>query len=127
VFAAADMDTVAAELVDRQADEVVAFVRAAVNRLAVGDGKVEVLLGGSVLQSGNLRLMGRIEAGLREIDSELVVRVATSRPIVGSAFLGLDRLNAGPDAYERARGELDRLLESVGDVAGDAATVAERP
>jgi N-acetylglucosamine kinase-like BadF-type ATPase len=127
VFAAADMDTVAAELVDRQADEVVAFVRAAVNRLAVGDGKVEVLLGGSVLQSGNLRLMGRIEAGLREVDSELVVRVATSRPIVGSAFLGLDRLNAGPDAYERARGELDRLLESVGDVAGDAATVAERP
>ena len=127
VFEAADTDAVAAELVHRQAEEVVAFVRAAVNRLGLADEKVEVLLGGSVLQSGNPRLIGRIETGLREIGPGLTMRVASSRPIVGSVFLGLDRLGASPDAYERARLELDRATESVGDVAGDAAAVPEVP
>jgi len=127
VFAAAATDTVAAGLVDRQADEVVAFVRAAVNRLGLAGETVEVLLGGSVLQSENPRLIGRVEAGLGEVEPRLVMRVARSRPIVGSVFLGLDRIAAGPDAYERARRELDRATGSVGDVAGDAATVAELP
>jgi N-acetylglucosamine kinase-like BadF-type ATPase len=127
VFDAADTDTVAAALVDRQAEEVVAFVRAAVNRLGLAGQTVEVLLGGSILQSGNPRLIGRIEAGLREVGPDLVMRVASSRPIVGSVLLGLDRLGASPDAYERARRELDRATESVDDVARDATAVRELP
>lgn len=127
VFEAADTDTVAAGLVERQADEVVAFVRAAVNRLGLARESVEVLLGGSILQSGNPRLIGRIEAGLREVGPELVLRVASSRPIVGSVLLGLDRLGASPDAYERARRELDRATESLGDVTGNATAVSELP
>ena len=127
VFAAADMDTVAAELIDRQADEVVAFVRAAVNRLGLAGEKVEVLLGGSVLQSNDRRLIGAVQAGLREVGPKLVMRVATSRPIVGSVLLGLDRIGAGPDAYERARREVGRATESVGDVAGNATAVRELP
>jgi N-acetylglucosamine kinase-like BadF-type ATPase len=127
VFEAAASDPVAGDLVDRQAAEVVAFVRAAANRLELTDAEVEVVLGGSVLQSGNRRLLAGIEAGLREIGPRLSMHVARSRPIVGAALLGLDRLGAGSDAYERAREELDRAAASGGDVAGDAAAVPELP
>jgi N-acetylglucosamine kinase-like BadF-type ATPase len=127
VFDAAEVDEVAGELVDRQAAEVVAFVRAAVNRLGLANDEVEIVLGGSVLQSGNRRLLGAIEAGLREVGPRIVVRVASSRPIVGAVLLGLDRLGAGPDAYVRVREELDAATASVGDVAGHAAAVPELP
>jgi N-acetylglucosamine kinase-like BadF-type ATPase len=127
VFEAAEKDAVAAEIVDRQAEEVVAFARAALQRLGLADEEVEVVLGGGVLQAGNARLLGGIEAGLREVGSRLIVRLATSRPIVGSVLLGLDRLGASPDVHARARSELDRATESVGDVAGDTPAVAELP
>jgi N-acetylglucosamine kinase-like BadF-type ATPase len=127
VFAAADTDAAAGEIVDRQAAEVVAFVRAAVNRLDLVGEDTEVVLGGSVLQSANRRLLGGIEAGLREISPRLSPVVARSRPIVGAVLTGLDRLGATPEAYERARQEVDRATESVGDVAGHAAAVVERP
>jgi N-acetylglucosamine kinase-like BadF-type ATPase len=127
VFDAAETDAVAAGIVDLQAAEVVAFIRAAVQRLGAGLAEVEVVLGGGVLQAGNARLLGGIEAGLREVGPRLLIHVASSRPIVGSVLLGLDRLGAAPDAYERARRELDRATGSVGDVTGDAAAVAELP
>jgi N-acetylglucosamine kinase-like BadF-type ATPase len=127
VFEAADTDAVAGEIVDRQAAEVVAFVRAAANRLDLAGEEVEVVLGGSVLQSGNERLLAGIEAGLRDVGPRLLPVVARSRPIVGAVLTGLDRLRAEPDAYERAREELDRATASVGDVAGDAAAVPELP
>jgi N-acetylglucosamine kinase-like BadF-type ATPase len=125
VFETAETDSAAAEIVDRQAAEIVAFVRAAVNRLGLADREVEVVLGGGVLQAGNVRLLGGIEAGLREVGPQLVVHVAASRPIVGSVLLGLDRLAARPDAYERARSQIDRAIASLGDVAGNAAAVSE--
>jgi N-acetylglucosamine kinase-like BadF-type ATPase len=132
VFAAAETDAVAAEIVDRQAAEVVAYVRAAVKRLESADEEVEVVLGGGVLQSGDRRLLDGIAAGLREVGPRLSVRVARSRPIVGAVLAGLDRLEARADAYERAREELDRATQSaatpsVGDVTGDPAAVSELP
>ncbi len=127
VFDAAGNDVVAADIVDRQAAEVVAFVRATADRLDLGDQEVEVVLGGSVLQSGNQRLLAGIEAGLDDLGLCLSVKVARSRPIVGAALVGLDRLGAQPDAYERAREELDHATASVGDVAGHAAAVRDLP
>jgi N-acetylglucosamine kinase-like BadF-type ATPase len=131
VFGAADEDAAAAAIVDRLAAECVDFVRAAAAQLQIGDDEIEVVLGGGLLQSGNGRLLAGIEAGLREIGPGLSMRVARSRPIVGAALYGLDRLGAGPDAYERAREELDRALESIstslGDMAGDPAPVTELP
>jgi N-acetylglucosamine kinase-like BadF-type ATPase len=127
VFAVAETDSVAAEIVDRVASEVVAFVRAAVNRLDLADEEVEVVLGGSVLQSGNPRLLGEIETGLREVGPRLSIHVACSRPIVGAVLTGLDHLGARPDAYGRAREELDRATASVGDVTGDPAAFSELP
>ena len=125
VFEAAETDDVAAQIVDRQAAEIVAFVRAAVKRLGLADREVEVVLGGGVLQAGNARLLGGIETELREVGPRLVVHVAASRPIVGSVLLGLDRLGASPDAYNRACSELDRAIASLGDVAGDATAIPE--
>ena len=127
VLQAAETDALAAEIVDRLAEEVVAFVRAALNRLGLVEDEVEVVLGGGILQAGNARLLGRFDAGLREVGPRLVVRVATSRPIVGSVLLGLDRFGASPDAFGRARTELDRATSSLGDVAGDAAAALELP
>lgn len=128
VFETAESDPVAAEVVDRQAAEVVAFVRAALHRLDLAGDEVEVILGGGVLQAGHARLLNGIGAGLREVGSRLLVRVARSRPIVGSALLGLDRLGASREAQLRAREELDRATAKLdGDVAGDAPAVAELP
>ena len=127
VFDVADTDAVAGEIVDRQAAEVVAFVRASVSQLDLVGEDTEVVLGGSVLQSGNRRLLASIETGLRDISPRLSAVVARSRPIVGAVLTGLDRLKAAPDAYERAREDLDRACASVGDVTGDAAAVSELP
>jgi N-acetylglucosamine kinase-like BadF-type ATPase len=124
----ADTDPVAGAIVDRLAGEVVTYARAAVNRLELVDEDVEVVLGGSVLQSGNRRLLGGIETGLREAGSHLTPRVARSRPIVGAALLGLDRLGAAPEAHARAREALDGATSALGGhVAGDAPAVAELP
>lgn len=128
VFEAAATDAVAAGIVDRLAEEIVSFVRAAVNRLELTNEEVEVVLGGSVLQSGNQRLLDGIEAGLAELGPSLSITVARSRPIVGAVLLGLDRLGATPEAYTRARDELDTATSSLGGhVAGDAPAAAELP
>ncbi|MFL5960301.1 MAG: N-acetylglucosamine kinase [Gaiellaceae bacterium] len=125
VFGAAERDAVAGEIVDRLAGEVVALVRAAAARLELAEAEVDVVLGGGLLQSGNRRLLAEIEAGLRQVAPGLSLHVARSRPIVGAALTALDLLGAPPEAYARAREELDRSTTSVGDVAGDAAAVGE--
>ena len=122
-------DAVAAEIVDRQAAEVVAFVRAACTGSTSPASEVEVVLGGGVLQSGQ---RGACSAGSRRACARSGrsswSRVARSRPIVGAALLGLDRLGAPPRRYERApRGARPRDARSGGDVAGDAAAVPELP
>ena len=127
VFGAAATDAVAGGIVDRLASECVALVRAAVSRLDLADSELDVVLGGGLLQSGNRQLLAGIEAGLREVGPHLSARPAASRPIVGAALAALDRFEPGPDAYERARAGLDRATASLGDMAGDAAPVAELP
>ena len=121
VFAEAGRDAVAAQIVDRLADEVVALARAALTRLELADDSAEVLLGGGLLQAGDGRLMGAIEAGLREVSPSLVVRAAGSPPIVGAALLALDRIGAGAKAQARLREALSTAMEQngVGDEADD--------
>ena len=113
VLAAADDDAVAAEIVDRLAVEVVALVRAALTRLDLVGEPVHVVLGGGLLQSGDVRLLRGIETGLHELGPQLVIDAAVSPPIVGSALLGLDELGAGPDAQERLRRELGAAVERL--------------
>jgi N-acetylglucosamine kinase-like BadF-type ATPase len=115
VFAEAESDSVAAEIVDRLAGEVVALARVALERLELGDESAEVLLGGGLLQASNGRLIGTIETALREAAPSVVVRQATSTPIVGAALLALDELGAGREAQERLRQTLDAAVEGGSD------------
>jgi N-acetylglucosamine kinase-like BadF-type ATPase len=110
VFAAAADDAVAGEIVDRQADEIVAMAGAALRRLELLQEPADVVLGGGLLQSGNGRLLDRVAAGLHAVGPALVVRPAESPPIVGSALVGLDELGAPPEAHARVRAELGEAI-----------------
>jgi len=106
VFAEADVDDVAGEIVDRLAAEVVALARVAVGRLSLADAPVEVLLGGGLMRAANGRLESAIAAGLREVGPHVTARVVPELPIVGAALLGLDDLAADAAAHARLRSEL---------------------
>src|SRR5436305_10447590 len=65
VFAEAERDPVAAEIVERLAQEVVTMVRVTLERLELRGEPVEVALGGGLTQSCDERLIGAIEAGVK--------------------------------------------------------------
>jgi N-acetylglucosamine kinase-like BadF-type ATPase len=113
VFSEAGRDEVAAEIVQRLADEVVALARVALERLDLTEEPVEVLLGGGLLRPGNGTLESAIEAGLREVGHAITVRNTESPPIVGAALLGLDELGTDAQAQERARRELDDAVAAL--------------
>jgi N-acetylglucosamine kinase-like BadF-type ATPase len=113
VLAAAADDAVAAEIVDRLAAEVVALAGAALTRLGLIGESTHVVLGGGLLQSGDVRLLRGIETRLHELGPELVIDAAVSPPIVGSALLGLDELRAEPKAQQRLRRELGEAVERL--------------
>ncbi len=104
-------DSAAAAIVDRQAAEVVAFARAALTRLELTNEPVEVILGGSVLQAGNARLLKAIKAGMHEIGPKITARVNEAPPIVGAALMALDEIGAKAEAKKRLRQE---IVEAVG-------------
>ncbi len=100
VFTAADAgDAVAKALVDRQADEVVAFVRACVTRLDLAAAAVPVVLGGSILRAGHDRLDARIAAGVAEVAPRGRIITPSQPPIEGAVRLALavaTRAPSGP-------------------------------
>jgi N-acetylglucosamine kinase-like BadF-type ATPase len=106
VFAEAERDEVAAEIVDRLAREVVALAWTAISRLGLQAHAVEVLLGGGLLRGRSSRVVERIRDGLRERGHQIGVRVTGTPPVVGSALLALDTLGASPSAQGRARAEV---------------------
>jgi hypothetical protein len=106
VFAEAEHDEVAAEIIDRLADEVVALAWTALSRLDLETRPVEVLLGGGLLSGQNSRVVERIRDGLRERSPVASVRVTGTPPIVGATLLALDSAGAGREAQERVRAEV---------------------
>jgi N-acetylglucosamine kinase-like BadF-type ATPase len=111
VLAAAPSDPVAGALIERLADELVAFVRAALARLGELPGPVDVVLGGGILRTRDPLLLGAVERGLDALGVPLTTRVVDARPVLGAALLGLDRLGAPPEARARVRRELDPVME----------------
>jgi N-acetylglucosamine kinase-like BadF-type ATPase len=104
LFEAAEAgDRVAADVVRRQADEIVALAGTAIRRLGVLDEPIEVLLGGGVVTAGHPLLMTEIARLLAVAAPHAVLRVVEAPPIVGAALLGLDRIDAGDGAQERLR------------------------
>jgi N-acetylglucosamine kinase-like BadF-type ATPase len=109
VLAEAADDAVAAEIVQRLAAEVVALARVALKRLDLTNEPAEVLLGGGVLQDVDGDLLAAIDSGLREHAPNVTVRPTASAAVVGAALLGLDELEAGPDAQARLRAEFEEV------------------
>ena len=107
VLEACDQDEMAAGIVRRLADEVVAFARAALGRLELTGSDPDVVLGGRLLRAIPPAVAATIERGIRELAPRAHMVVSPSEPIVGAALLGLDALGAGADARARARAELD--------------------
>ncbi len=113
VLAEAASDPVAAEIVARLADEVVAMARAALTRLGLIREPLEVVLGGGVLQAEDSRLLRAIEEGLQELGPGLTIRLGESPPVVGAALLGLDELAADGEASARVRSELGAAVDRL--------------
>jgi N-acetylglucosamine kinase-like BadF-type ATPase len=124
VFPAATTDAVAAAIVERQADEVVALATVALTRLELAGTDADVALGGGVLRAAPAGVVERIAAGVRVHAPAARVRLAASAPIVGAALLGLDSLGAPPAAAARARAELGAAFAAL---EGDGARVSPAP
>ena len=60
---------------------------------------------------------GAMEPGLREAAPNVTVRPTASAAIVGAALLGLDELQAGPEAQARLRRELGAAFSRLEGVA----------
>jgi N-acetylglucosamine kinase-like BadF-type ATPase len=106
VLAEAPHDAVAAAIVRRLADEIVAFVRVSLARLAPLPEPVEIVLGGGILRARDPLLLRAIETDLDALGVPLTTTVVDAPPVVGAALLGLDRLGAPAAAYARLRVEL---------------------
>jgi N-acetylglucosamine kinase-like BadF-type ATPase len=96
-------DAVAADVVRRQADEVVTFAVAALRRLDAMAEPMEVVLGGGVLTAGHPLLMDAIERSLGERAPYASSRVVAAPLVLGAALLGLDHLGLDGAAAERVR------------------------
>ena len=101
--AADEGDPVARSLVDRQADEIAVMAITAMRRLDLTGLATPVILGGGVITARNPLLMAGITRQLAEAAPRAQVRVIEVPPVVGAALLGLDHVNAPPDAESRLR------------------------
>jgi N-acetylglucosamine kinase-like BadF-type ATPase len=104
--ASRDGDPVARSIVVRLADEVVAFARAALTRLAMLDMPTVVVLGGGVLTSRDEILLAEVETRLAAAAPRARCSVTEVSPVVGAALLGLDRVGASPEAKRTLRAGL---------------------
>ncbi|MEU4462673.1 BadF/BadG/BcrA/BcrD ATPase family protein [Streptomyces sp. NPDC024017] len=104
---AADGDTIARTIVERQAEEVVSMAVVALTRLDLLSEATPVLLGGGVLAARHPQLNDHIEHLLTERAPKAVPRVVTSSPVLGAALLGLDRIGPREEAQERLRAYYD--------------------
>jgi N-acetylglucosamine kinase-like BadF-type ATPase len=106
VFAEAEHDVVAAAIVERLTFEIVALVRASLQRLSLTQEHVQVALGGGVARALHERVIAQIKAELHEVGPHIELRLTSSPPVLGAALSALDELGAGPDAHARVRMEL---------------------
>lgn len=114
IFAAAESgDAVAIALVDRQAEEIAAFARACLTRLALTEQPVPVVLGGGVVRSRDARLLAGIRERIAAVAPLARLEIVDGAPIIGAALLALDAVGAGAAALERAREVVDRATAAV--------------
>ncbi|GAA2921069.1 BadF/BadG/BcrA/BcrD ATPase family protein [Streptomyces erythrogriseus] len=100
---AAQGDAVARGVVDHQAAEIVTMATVALTRLDLLDEETPVCLGGSVLAADHPLLSEGIRTKLQAAAPKAVPHIVTARPVLGAALLGLDDMEAPPEAQERLR------------------------
>ncbi len=101
--AAADGDPEARRAADVLADEVAAFVRAAVVRLDLQDEPVEVVLGGGIFDTRDTAFHDRVAAGIGAIAPRAALVRLDAPPVLGAALIGLDAIGAPPEALGSVR------------------------
>ena len=107
--AAAAGDEVAAGVVRKQGDEVVAMARALLTRLDLLGVSVPVVLGGGVLAAQHPLLMSRIRDGLAKHAPLAAPQVVTEPPILGSALLALESAGVrSPTIFDQLRTHEER-------------------
>ncbi len=111
--AAAGGDAEATAAVDFLADEVALMATAAIGRLGVEAGPVEVVLGGGVFDTTNHAFTGRVETAIRGDAPRAVFRRLDAPPVLGAALLGLDVVGAPAAAEERLRATAPRAADPV--------------
>jgi N-acetylglucosamine kinase-like BadF-type ATPase len=114
LFAVAESgDDIAAAVVRRQAEEVVALAATAIRRLDAVSEPIDVVLGGGVLAAGHPLLTDEITRLLAEQLPLATPRVVDAPPILGAGLLGLDRIGSVQEAKDRLR-ESFRVVGGVG-------------
>ncbi|MCL1898975.1 MAG: N-acetylglucosamine kinase [Promicromonosporaceae bacterium] len=103
---AGEGDEVARSLVFRQADEIVAFATAAIERLGATEEPVPVVLAGGVVAARDPLLTAAIGQRLATAAPNATMEIVTAPPLLGSALLALDAVSAPAEALARARAEL---------------------
>jgi len=104
IFDAVDRgDEVARGVVDRQADEIVAYAVAAMKRLDLLDQPCPIVLGGGVIAARHRCLLDAVDAKLAQLAPQAHVIIVDDPPVLGAALLAFDELGAAPDVLARVR------------------------
>jgi N-acetylglucosamine kinase-like BadF-type ATPase len=102
-------DSVARDVVLRQAEEICLMVTAAARKLGLADGgpawhgPLPIVLGGSLMTARDPLLSGTIRERLAAALPGSDVRIVDVPPVAGAALLGLDHVGAPPSAAARLR------------------------
>jgi N-acetylglucosamine kinase-like BadF-type ATPase len=104
IFAAASRgDSIACNLVQRQADEICTMASTAARRLGLADEAVPVVLGGSIMAARNPLLTASVNQRLAAELPRATPRIVDMVPVAGAALLGLDRVGGTAGAEQRLR------------------------
>jgi len=96
-------DEVALKVVERQADEIVAFAVAALKRLEVLGQPVPVVLGGGVIAPRHPSLLQAVDERLEAQAPGAHTVIVTDPPVVGAGLLAFDALQAPPETLACVR------------------------
>jgi N-acetylglucosamine kinase-like BadF-type ATPase len=95
LFQAVDTgDAIAEAIARQQADEIGLLVTTTLRRLDLLDEPVDIVLGGGMLTSRHPALLGPVVGAIRRAAPRAVITIVDAEPVLGSALLGLEHLDA---------------------------------
>jgi N-acetylglucosamine kinase-like BadF-type ATPase len=115
---AAEGDGPARGAADTLADEIVAFVRAAIVRLDLQNEGVEVVLGGGIFDTTDAAFHARVAAGIRAVAPRATLVRLDGPPVLGAALIGLDAEGVPTSSVTALRRGLEDAAAGAGAGAG---------